>query len=87
MIQAVISRAELQRALADLDKAVARGVTDSLAILKLTQAGPTISDDRMVYIDRVIVQVTEGDPKTNWGNVTTRWLDSYRYENGKFLEE
>lgn len=86
MIQMVISRAELQRALADLDKAVARGFTDSMAIVKLSQIGEGIDDARLTYTDRIIVQVTDGDPSTHWGNVAMRWLDDYRYENGKFLE-
>lgn len=86
MIQVVITKEELEKALAALNEASERGFSSSLAILRLSEVGKCISDDRVKFDEKLILKDHPTDPSKDWGNVSTKHLEWYRCENGKVME-
>lgn len=86
MIQVGIIREELVKALGALDEATKRGFPSSIAILRLSEIGKGISDDRMEFDERLIIKAHPTDGSKNWGNVPTKDLHWYKCEDGKLIE-
>lgn len=85
MIQVAITKAELLKALADIERCEKQGFPASTAILRLATVGRCLGDSRMVYDERVILMVNDNDPSTNYGNTPAKHIDWHRFENGKCI--
>lgn len=58
--------ASLRKALADIERAEANGFQHCLAVFRLTQAGPSLSDVRAEYTD-LVERGHPTDARLNWG--------------------
>ena len=85
MIKACITEAELRKALKDIEEAKARGFEYSLAVLKLAEAGETLSDDVLVYGGSVILKADPEDPSKNWGHCSTKQIEWYKLVDGDVI--
>ena len=82
IMEVCITKAELEKALQELNKAIENGFVDSIAILQLYQGGTSVSDC-MVQANGVILKAHPSDGSKNWGRTNPEW---YKYIDGKCVE-
>lgn len=87
MIQVAITKAELLKALADIERCEKQGFPASTPILRLATVGRGLGDSRMVYDERVILMVNDNDPHTNYGNTSSAHIGWHKYENGQCVSD
>jgi len=83
MIELSIDEHQLCHALADIEKAKARGFTHCLAVVQLKQVGNSVDDCRLEYSD-LILKAHPTDETQNWGR--GGFIEDYRCINRQCVE-
>jgi hypothetical protein len=84
MIEMCLTRAELLKAIKQLDIAHANGFKHSLAIISLTKAGECVSDFRGEY-DSLILRAHPTSQKKDWGRChNPEW---YELKDGQCVDK
>ena len=83
MVDLCLTREELEKALAQLNIAYENGFKHSLAVVRLTEIGKTVSDHIATY-DSLILKAHPTSPNKDWTCHHPEW---YVLKNGKCVDK